>query len=155
MAFRAPAVAAELFGASAVVGGWALLAGGAFGLRGPVGLQLHRRGLLVLAVGFVVLPLASGRVSHPELDVPCALGAALFCRIGLVKWGTVGEPDPPADAGVPARPHVARTVAAAGTAHRAGRFAARAGTVVGREAANGLPKAARAAGRAIGRARNR
>jgi hypothetical protein len=159
MGFRAPAVAPELFGAASAIGAWALLGAGALGVHGPVGLGLHRRGLLVLAVGLVVLPLVTGRVTHAELDVPCALAAAVLVRIGVVRWtGIDGEPDPVARTTTPAAPVVADPPSTAGglaaprATRLAGRLTGRAGTVLGREAASLLPRAARAAGRAAGRA---
>jgi hypothetical protein len=162
MATRAPAVAPELFGASLALGAWALLAAGALGVRGPVGLRVHRRGLLVLAAGLVVLALARPRA---DLIVPCVLAAAVLFRVGLVRWGALDrEPDRSAlEAQAPAHPValpaalVARAAAVAPTTPRtarvAGRLTARAGTVLGQEASSALPRAARAVGRVAGRAR--
>jgi hypothetical protein len=175
MGFRAPGVALLLFGAAGAVTAWAVLAAGALGLYGPVGLAVHRRGVLVLAAGLVVLPLASGNVSHAELDVPCVVVAAVLLRIGLVRWDGLGEPDrtlaspAPAAAGVRAaavaatgptgapgrqRPSGGAAEGRPGAARVAGQLTGRAGTVLGREAASVLPRAARAAGRALGRARH-
>ncbi len=169
MGFRAPAVAALLFGASLAVAAWALLAAGALGVYGPIGLTVHRRGLLLIGAGLVLLPLVTGRVRHPELDVPCWLAAAVLVRIGMVRWGGLEEPD---RAAVPAATPTAtatatptavpRTGRARGgnrapapqAARVAGRLTGRAGTVLGREAAAALPRAARAAGRAIGHTRH-
>jgi len=174
MGFRAPGVAPFLFGAAGAVTAWAVLAAGALGLYGPMGLAVHRRGVLVLAAGLVVLPLASGKVSHAELDVPCVVVAAVLLRIGLVRWNGVGDPDrtvvspAPAAAGVRAgavatgptgapgeqRPSGGAAEGRPGAARVAGQLTGRAGTVLGREAASVLPRAARAAGRALGRARH-
>jgi hypothetical protein len=163
MGFRAPAVAPELFGAAAAIGAWALIAAGAHRVRGLVGLEPHRRGILVLAGALLVLPVASGHVTNAELVVACALAGAVLGRVGLVRWhGLSGEPGPAAVATMRATPGplpppaaaAGAPVVARSTATRvAGRLAGRAGTVLGREAAAGLPRAARAAGRAFGRAR--
>lgn len=180
MGFRAPAVAGLLFGASLAVGGWALLAAGGLGAARLVGLTAHRRGLLVLAGGLILLPLASGNVGHAELDVPCWLAAAVLLRIGLVRWDGLGEPDREVARTATPTPAVATPAAAPGaapgatapppagcpaalgaapppvarSARVAGRMTARAGTVLGEGAATVLPRAARAAGRAIGRSRH-
>jgi hypothetical protein len=163
MGFRAPAVAPELFGAAGAVAAWALLAAGALGIHGPIGLEVHRRGLLVVAAGLLILPLASAKLTHAELDVPCVLVAAVLFRVGLVRWDGLGEPDrtpreaTPTPAVVPA-PTGGGTPTGTGPrgitpARNAGRLAGRAGTALGREAGAALPRAARVAGRALGRAR--
>jgi hypothetical protein len=86
MGLHAPGVAAQLFASSVAVAAWALLADGAFGLRGLVGLGVHRRGMLILATGLIVLPVASGQVTQVELWLPCVLSAAVLGRIGLLRW---------------------------------------------------------------------
>jgi hypothetical protein len=86
MGFHAPAVAPQLFGSSVALGAWAVVADGALALRGWVGLGLHRRGVLALAAGLAVLPVASGHVTTVELWVPCLLAAAVLGRVGLLRW---------------------------------------------------------------------
>ncbi|HVM64432.1 MAG TPA: hypothetical protein VMU14_06195 [Acidimicrobiales bacterium] len=164
MATHAPALAAELFVAALVVAAWALLAGGALSVAGRIPLRAHRRGLLAIAAGLVAMAVARPRV---DLALPCAFGAAVLARVGLVRWGAVeGEPDPPAGGPLPPAPPGAGTRQGAAedapprvvgalppAARTAGRWTGRAGTVFGREAASALPRAARAAGRVAGRAR--
>ena len=86
MGFHAPGVAPQLFASSVAVAAWALVADGALALRGLVGLGVHRRGMLLLAVGLVVLPVASGQITRIELWLPCLLTAAVLTRIGLIRW---------------------------------------------------------------------
>jgi hypothetical protein len=161
VATRAPGVAPELIGAAAVVGAWALLGAGALGVRGRVRLRAHRRGILVLAAGLLVLPVAKPQLG---LIVPCLLGAAVLFRVGLVRWGALdGEPAataPSASSGSSGPPPLSPSSAppahpASSSVRLAGRWTGRAGTVLGREAASALPRAARAAGRVTGRARQR
>jgi hypothetical protein len=178
MGFRAPAVAAELFGAAAGVAAWALLADGGFAVWGTVGLGPHRRGLLAVAGALVVLPIASGNLTRPELLVPCALCAALLGRLGLVRWGTLERPptalasspapptteatEPPSPAAVRSGPATSGPAtsggAAAGVGVRsaarvAGRVAGRTGRLTERNAGAAIPRMARLAGRVAGRAR--
>jgi hypothetical protein len=92
MGFHAPGVAPQLFGSSVAVGAWALCADGALGLRGLVGLGVHRRGMLLLAAGLIALPVASGQVTRVELWLPCLLTAAVLGRIGLIRWPELEAP---------------------------------------------------------------
>jgi hypothetical protein len=159
MGFHAPAVAPQLFAASIAVGLWALVADGALALRGVVGLGLHRRGVLVLAACIALTPLAGGRVDRLELLVPCLVVAAVLGRVGLIRWdglgsagagsavGSVGAGSPVGFAGD-------RTAGRPG-ARVFGRATGRAGTIIGRDAAVAIPRAARAAGRVAGRASRR
>ncbi len=174
MGFRAPAVAAELFGAAAGVAAWALLADGGFAVWGAVGLGPHRRGLLAVAGALVVLPIASGNLTRPELLVPCALCAALLGRLGLVRWGTLERPstalpsspapatgeatEPASPAGVRSGPATSGPATTGGVGVRsaarvAGRVAGRTGRLTERNAGAAIPRMARLAGRVAGRAR--
>jgi hypothetical protein len=179
MGFHAPDAAPELFGACVAVGLWAVLADGALAVRGVIGLGLHRQGLLVLAAGLAVLPFVSGKLTHLELLVPCLLVAAVFTRVGLVRWeglapvpggragATAAGTSATAPAVAPARPAPQPTAPsrrptpqgaapsrrAAATARVFGRATGRAGTIISRDVNVAIPRAARVAGRVAGRAR--
>jgi len=111
MGFHAPGVAPQLFASSVAVAAWALLADGALALRGLIGLGVHRRGMLLLAAGLIVLPVASGQVTRIELWVPCLLAAAVLSRVGLIRWpGLEARPETPLSA--PTQPKTSPTLAA-------------------------------------------
>jgi len=88
--------------AAGLVGIWALLADGPFSSARVIGLSIHRRGLLVVAVGMAVVPFATGEVHNLEVLLPCLGAAAVLLRLGLVR--------------VPAGPALATAVAPPGAA---------------------------------------
>jgi hypothetical protein len=133
--FHAPSVAPELLGSAGAIVVWAVIADGPLGVARWVGLPAHRRGLMGLAGIVMVLPFLAGRWSDLALVVPCVAGGAILLRMGLVRWpGITEEPDrlPP-----PSR------------LERLGRDVGRA---TGREVNVRLPRRARRAGQAVGRA---
>jgi len=154
MGFRAPAAASRLLGASIVVGLWALVADGSVALWRLVGLTPHRRGLVVVAVGLIVTPLAGGDLGRPGVLVSFLVAGVLLGRLGLLRWPGLEAAATPGGA-TPARPDAASPAIThrATAARLLGRVTGRAGTIIGADVDAGIPRAARTAGRIAGRAR--
>ncbi len=77
-----------------MVAAWALVANGPLGVLRWVGLRQHSRGLLVVAAGLLVIPLATGRAGDVDLWACCGLAATGLFRLALVRWPATPPPDP-------------------------------------------------------------
>lgn len=139
-----PSAAPALLGAAAALGVWAFVSDGPLGLLPLVGLTVHRRGLIVIAVGVGAVPLLTGDPLSPSVLVPCLGAAILLLRVALVRIGGTAQAGPPPAGGrAPAAPRTGPTVVP--NARRTGPARA-AGRVTGRRMLS-----IRAAGRIAGR----
>ena len=113
LAIHAPKSAPGLLTAAGLVGIWALIADGPLAPVRVIGLGVHRRGLLVVAVGVAVVPFATGRAhdlvvlaplprgcrraaphrAHPPVAgraVGSTIAPTVGRTIGLTVGGTIG-----------------------------------------------------------------
>ena len=154
IAIHTTAAAIPLVTGAVVLVGWAVVARGPLGVVPMVGLRVHRRGLVVVGIVLVALPVLSGHLTDPVAIVPCWLSGIVLGRMGMARWsprsaavadGAGHEPPTPAGSDL-----------SNGTRHRirsAGRATGRAGSVVARQADVAAPIGARAAGKIVGRVR--
>ena len=166
------------------MGVWALIADGPLAPIRMIGLSVHRRGLLLVAVAVAVVPFATGQAHNLEVLLPCLGAAAVLLRLALIRIASPPVPDTLTPPGAPSSalpespsspaaitapvpapaakaiiggppPRTAGRPSAAGVARVSGRLAGRAGSMAAQKADVAVPRGARAAGRLVGRFRTR
>jgi len=178
---HAPKAAPGLLVAAGLIGIWVFIADGPLAPIRVIGLGVHRRGLLAVAVAVAVVPFATGQAHSLEVLLPCLGAAVVLFRLGLVRLPSAPPeraPSPPVSdtrsSPIPTSPSApsgmtslvpAKTAPvsppepskdpAPGVVHVAGRLAGRAGSMAAHHADVAVPRGARAAGRLVGRFRAR
>jgi hypothetical protein len=85
VSIHVPSAAPALLTAAAALGVWVLVAAGPLGLLPLIGLDVHRRGLIVIAIGIGAAPLLTSDPLSLSALVPCLFAAALLLRVALIR----------------------------------------------------------------------
>jgi hypothetical protein len=163
-ALHAGDAAPYLIGGAVAPAAWAAVAAGPLGAVQVVPAGVHRRGMTVIAIGLLILPLASGHPGDLHLTVPAVFAGIVLLRASLTRLPTPAAADStgdtvpspefsrPADAPPPG---TATVSSSANLARAAGRRAAQATSMLAKQTDVAVPAGARRAGRVVGRLANR